>query len=70
MNIRNAAQIVALSAIVKALVATHQNHGALRAALREVAKDGFANADDEMQAEIDRSILNWMNGLRVERHQD
>jgi hypothetical protein len=69
MDRDSAAKFVALAVVVRALVATHPDHKALRAALRDVAKGPFAGADDAMQEDIDLAVLNWLNGLRVEiRH--
>lgn len=64
MNERTAAQFVALSVMIKALVATHPDHDALRASIQEIMKEGFANADESIEPLIDQSVLNWMNGLR------
>jgi len=50
--------------MVKALIATHPDHNALREAIRDVMKDGFKNSDDSIEPLIDQSVLNWMNGLR------
>jgi hypothetical protein len=64
MDKQTAAQIVALSVVMKAVIATHPDHDALRKVIREVMKDGFKDIDDESLSLIERSVLNWMNGLR------
>jgi hypothetical protein len=64
MDEKSAAQFVALSVIVKALIATHPDHDALREAIRDFMKEGFKNSDDSIEPLIDQSVLNWMNGLR------
>jgi hypothetical protein len=64
MDEKSAAQFVALSVMVKALIATHPDHNALREAIRDVMRDGFKNSDDSIEPLIDQSVLNWMNGLR------
>lgn len=64
MDERTAAQFVALSVVVKALVATHPDHDALRAAIQETMKEGFENADESIEPLIDHSVLNWLNGLK------
>jgi hypothetical protein len=64
MDEKSAAQFVALSVMVKALIATHPDHDALREAIRDVMKEGFKNSDDSIEPLIDQSVLNWMNGLR------
>ena len=64
MDERTAAQFVAMSVIIKALIATHPDHDALRESIRDIMKEGFKNADDSIEPLIDQSVLNWMNGLR------
>lgn len=64
MDDKSAAQFVAMSVMIKALIATHQDHDALRDKIQEVMKDGFKNADETLEPLIDQSVLNWMNGLR------
>ena len=65
MDKKTAAQFVALSVVMKAVVHTHQDHDALRQAIRDVMKDGFKeDLDEESIRLIDNSVLNWMNGLR------
>jgi len=64
MDDKTAAQFVALSVIVKALVHSHPNHEILRSAIQETMKSDFENVSEETQHLIDESVLNWMNGLR------
>jgi hypothetical protein len=64
MDDKTAAQFVALSVIVKALVHSHPNHEILRDSIQETMKSGFENVTEETQHLIDKSVLNWMNGLR------
>jgi hypothetical protein len=64
MDKKTAAQIVALSVVMKAVLATHPDHEALRRCIREVMKNGFKDIDDESLSAIETSVLNWMNGLR------
>jgi hypothetical protein len=64
MDDKTAAQFVALSIIVKALVHSHPNHEILRSAIQETMKSGFENVAEETQHLIDESVLNWINGLR------
>jgi hypothetical protein len=64
MDDKTAAQFVALSVMVKALIHTHPDHDKLHECIQETMKAGFNNATDEAQDLIDKSVLNWMNGLR------
>jgi hypothetical protein len=64
MDERTAAQIVAQSVMIKALIETHPDHEALRAAIQATMRDGFENVTEESQPLIDQSVHNWMNGLR------
>jgi hypothetical protein len=65
MDERTAAQIIALTVVIKALVATHPNHEAIRKEIEQIMKDGFKEeVDAGMESLIDRSVLNWVNGLR------
>lgn len=70
MNSKDAAQIAALSAMVQALVVTHPDHERLRRELHSIRLAGFKGETDDMQNDIDLAILNWSNGMRVERRQD
>jgi hypothetical protein len=63
MDERTAAQFVALSVMVQALVESHPNHDALRLALTQCI-ERVKNHDDALQPLIDEAVLNWMNGLR------
>lgn len=64
MDEKTAAQFVAQSVMIKALLETHPDHEALRAAIQATMRDGFENATEGSQPLIDQSVLNWMNGLR------
>jgi hypothetical protein len=64
MDDKSAAQFVSLSVMVKALIHTHPDHDKLRDCIQEIMKEGFNNATYEFQDLIDKSVLNWMNGLR------
>jgi hypothetical protein len=64
MDDRIAAQFIALTVVVKALIATHPNHELIRKEIKSIMKDGLKEVDVVMEAMIDQSVLNWMNGLR------
>lgn len=64
MDEKTAAQFVAQSVMIKALIETHPDHEALREAIQTTMREGFKNADDSFEPLIDQSVLNWMNGLR------
>jgi hypothetical protein len=68
MDADSAAKFVAMAVVLRALIATHSDHRALRAALRASAQGPVVGADDAMQDAIDLEVLRWLNGLRVETH--
>lgn len=65
MDEHSAGQVIALSIVIKALVQTHPDHNALRKSIISTMEDGFReDVGARLQESIDRSILNWINGLR------
>jgi hypothetical protein len=64
MDENTAAQIVAQSIMIKALIDTHPDHDSLRKCIQETMQHGIKNADEKFESLIDNSVLNWMNGLR------
>jgi hypothetical protein len=55
------AQIIALTIIVKAILLTSKNKPEIIKTIKEIVDSGFVNADDKMQADIDASLMNWIN---------
>ena len=69
MDRDSAAKFVAQQIVLHALIDTHPDHRALRAAISRAAQWSVVGANDAMQDLIDHEVLNWLNGLRVEiRH--
>jgi hypothetical protein len=54
-------QLIALTIVVKALLATHPNKAAAVRAIKSLSDAGIRHADPKLQAQIDRSLLHWIN---------
>ena len=56
-------QQIALAIVVKAILATSPEKERIVAAINELSDSGFENADASLQADIDRSLINWISSL-------
>ena len=65
MDSNSAAKFVAQQIVLRALIDTHPDHPALRAAISRAAQWSVVGANDAMQDLIDHEVLNWLNGLRT-----
>ena len=65
MDSNSAAKFVAQQIVLRALIDTHPDHRALRAAISRAAQWSVVGANDAMQDLIDHEVLNWLNGLRT-----
>jgi hypothetical protein len=57
------AQHVALMIVVKALLAASHDKPAVVAAIKRLGGAGLQTADETLQAEIDASLINWINSI-------
>jgi hypothetical protein len=56
-------QHLALMIVVKALLAASRDKPAIIDAIKRVAGAGLQHADETLQAEIDASLINWINSI-------
>ena len=62
-KLRMAAQNIALTVIVKAILANSPNVDEIIATVKLLSDAGFKNADSRLQSEIDDSLMNWINSI-------
>jgi hypothetical protein len=62
-KLRMAAQNIALTVIVKAILANSPNVDEIIATVKLLSDAGFKNADSRLQSEIDTSLMNWINSI-------
>jgi len=56
------AQQIALSIVVKAIL-FHSDSKEIVKTIKKIADSGFKHADSRLQAEIDESLMNWINSI-------
>jgi hypothetical protein len=56
------AQQIALTVVVKAIL-LHSDNKEIVKTIKKIADSGFKYADSRLQAEIDESLMNWINSI-------
>jgi hypothetical protein len=56
------AQQIALTVVVKAIL-LHSDNKEIIKTIKKIADSGFKYADSRLQAEIDESLMNWINSI-------
>jgi hypothetical protein len=56
-------QQIALSIVVKALIRVSPDKQKIILVIKQISDAGFKNADPKLQADIDRSLTNWVNAI-------